>query len=328
MWLLFDDDQVYVVARCWESRPDRVIASEMRRDNIRIVRDDNFAWSFDTFYSRRNGVLFEVSAVGGRLDAEVVNESQINLDWNPVYDVAVGRFEGGWAMETALPFKSLRYPGAGPQTWGFQGAAGQPLAERVVLPHPPLGRPEPARALPGLARRHPRGHRRRPEASRASRGQAVPHRGRHHRRGVGVDDQRSGRRHGHRRQVRRHPGADRRLHRQPRLRAGRGRRAADQPDPLQPVLPREARVLPREPGDVQLRGGVDERPARRRQRHAHPLLQPAHRPPPDPGGAVAGGGPADRPGGLVDPRRAQHPLRRARPFRARAARRPPRPSRA
>ena len=23
-------------------------------------------------------------------------------------------------METALPFKSLRYPGAGPQTWGFQ----------------------------------------------------------------------------------------------------------------------------------------------------------------------------------------------------------------
>ena len=120
VWLLFDDDQVYVVARCWESRPDRVIASEMRRDNTRIVRDDNFAWSFDTFYSRRNGVLFEVSAVGGRLDAEVVNESQINLDWNPVYDVAVGRFEGGWTMETALPFKSLRYPGAGPQIWGFQ----------------------------------------------------------------------------------------------------------------------------------------------------------------------------------------------------------------
>ncbi len=120
VWLLFDDDQVYVVARCWESRPDRVIASEMRRDNTRIVRDDNFAWSFDTFYSRRNGVLFEVSAVGGRLDAEVVNESQINIDWNPVYDVAVGRFEGGWTMEAALPFKSLRYPGAGPQTWGFQ----------------------------------------------------------------------------------------------------------------------------------------------------------------------------------------------------------------
>ena len=120
VWLLYDDDHVYIVARCWETRPDRRIASEMRRDNIRIVRDDNFAWSFDTFYSRRNGVLFEVSAVGGRLDGELTNESQINTDWNPVYDVAVGRFDGGWTMEAALPFKSLRYRGAGPQVWGFQ----------------------------------------------------------------------------------------------------------------------------------------------------------------------------------------------------------------
>ncbi len=120
VWLLFDDDNVYVVARCWETRPDRIIASEMRRDNIRIVRDDNFAWSLDTFYSRRNVVLFEVSAVGGRLDAQLTNESSPNLDWNPVWDVSVGRFDGGWVMEAALPFKSLRYRGAGPQVWGFQ----------------------------------------------------------------------------------------------------------------------------------------------------------------------------------------------------------------
>ena len=120
VWLLFDREHVYVVARCWETRPDRLMANEMRRDNTRIVRDDNFAWSFDTFYSRRNAVLFEVSAVGGRLDAELTNESQINIDWNPVYDVVVGRFDGGWTMETALPFKSLRYRGAGPQIWGFQ----------------------------------------------------------------------------------------------------------------------------------------------------------------------------------------------------------------
>ena len=64
--------------------------------------------------------LFEVSAVGGRLDAQLTDESRINLDWNPVYDVSVGRFDGGWTMEAALPFKSLRYRSAGPQVWGFQ----------------------------------------------------------------------------------------------------------------------------------------------------------------------------------------------------------------
>ena len=120
VWILFDSDNIYVIARCWETQPDRIIASEMRRDNIRIVRDDNFAWSFDTFYDRRNVVLFEVSAVGGRLDAQLTDESRPNLDWNPVYDVAVGRFDGGWTMEAALPFKSLRYRGTGPQVWGFQ----------------------------------------------------------------------------------------------------------------------------------------------------------------------------------------------------------------
>ncbi len=120
VWLLFDDDNVYVVARNWETRPDRRVATEMRRDNTRIVRDDNFAWSFDTFHDGRNGFLFEVSAVGGRLDAQLTNESQINIDWNPVYDVVVGRFDGGWTMEAALPFKSLRYRGEGPQVWGFQ----------------------------------------------------------------------------------------------------------------------------------------------------------------------------------------------------------------
>ena len=120
VWILFDRDHVYVVARCWETRPDRLMASEMRRDNTRIVRDDNFAWSFDTFYDRRNVVLFEVSAIGGRIDAQVTNEQQINMDWNPVWDVAVGRFDGGWTVEAALPFKSLRYRDVGPQVWGFQ----------------------------------------------------------------------------------------------------------------------------------------------------------------------------------------------------------------
>ena len=120
VWLFFDDERVYVVGRCWETRPERLMANEMRRDNFGIVRNDNFAWSFDTFFDKRNGVLFEVNVVGGRLDAQVTNESQPNLDWNPVWDLATGRFDGGWVVEAALPFKSLRYRPGREQTWGFQ----------------------------------------------------------------------------------------------------------------------------------------------------------------------------------------------------------------
>ena len=68
-----------------------------------------------------------------------------------------------------------------------------------------------------------------------------------------ADHERQGRRHRRRREVRRHREPHRRPHRQHRLRAGRDRRAAGQPDALQPVPAREARVLPRGPRPVRLR---------------------------------------------------------------------------
>jgi hypothetical protein len=40
-------------------------------------------------------------------------------DWNAIWNVAAGRFEGGWTIETAIPFKSLRYRPGEDQVWGF-----------------------------------------------------------------------------------------------------------------------------------------------------------------------------------------------------------------
>ncbi|MBM3771891.1 MAG: carbohydrate binding family 9 domain-containing protein [Acidimicrobiia bacterium] len=119
LWLFFDRNNFYVSARCWESQPDQLIANEMRRDSVNIVQNDGLAFGLDTFYDHRNSVMFEISAVGGRIDGQVTNERQMNLDWNPVWNFKVGRFEGGWTLEVAIPFKSLRYqPGRG-QVWGF-----------------------------------------------------------------------------------------------------------------------------------------------------------------------------------------------------------------
>ena len=119
VWIFFDDEQVYLSARCWESRPERMRATEMRRDNTNIAQDDNLAWAFDTFYDRRNGMLFEVNAAGGRMDGQMTNEGRTNFDWNPLWRVEVGRFDGGWTVETAMPFKSLRYRPGPAQLWGF-----------------------------------------------------------------------------------------------------------------------------------------------------------------------------------------------------------------
>jgi hypothetical protein len=121
VWISFDRTNVYVSIRAWESRPERVTANEMRRDNNTIWQNDGIGFSFDTFYDRRNDYLFNVNPVGGRTDGHVMNEGTINNnDWNPVWDFATARFENGWTIEAAIPFKSLRYRGGSAQVWGFQ----------------------------------------------------------------------------------------------------------------------------------------------------------------------------------------------------------------
>ena len=119
VWLLFDDAHVYISARLWESNPERMVANEMRRDHPNITQNELFAFSLDTFYDRRNGVLFNTNPIGGRMDGQITNETQFNGDWNPVWRIMSGRFESGWTVEAAIPFQSLRYRPGRVQTWGF-----------------------------------------------------------------------------------------------------------------------------------------------------------------------------------------------------------------
>jgi hypothetical protein len=120
VWIFFDQDNVYVTFRCWESHPERMVVNEMRRDNYHLWLGENVAFLLDTFHDRRNGVEFGVSPSGGRYDGQVTNERSYNGDWNPVWEVAVRSFSGGWIAETAIPFTSLRYQPGRDQVWGFQ----------------------------------------------------------------------------------------------------------------------------------------------------------------------------------------------------------------
>jgi Domain of unknown function (DUF5916) len=121
IWVMFDEDNIYVAAKCWDATPpDKWIANELRRDTNQMRNNDHFGVGFDTFYDRRSGFMFYANPLGGFSDYSVVDEGAPNSDWNPVWDVRTGRFDGGWTLEMQFPFKSLRYTSGPDQVWGIQ----------------------------------------------------------------------------------------------------------------------------------------------------------------------------------------------------------------
>lgn len=120
VWLLYDDRNLYVTFKAWESEPSRLVANELRRDSNNIRQGDSVGFSFDTYLDRRNAFQFETNPLGARSDGQSTNERQFNADWNPVWRVVSGTFDGGWTIEAFIPFKSLRYAPGSTQVWGFQ----------------------------------------------------------------------------------------------------------------------------------------------------------------------------------------------------------------
>ena len=144
LWILFDDDNFYVSGKAYDRSPERWVLNEMRRDIPNVSQNESVGFSIDTFNDYRNGYLYEVNALGGFLDAQVTNEGMPpNSNWNSVFNVQVGRFDGGWTFEFRVPFWAIRYqPGPNP-VWGFNMRRTVRVEERGVAHRAAAARPGP-----------------------------------------------------------------------------------------------------------------------------------------------------------------------------------------
>jgi hypothetical protein len=120
-WVMYDQENIYLACRCWDSAgPEGWVANEMRRDTDGLRENDFFGALFDTFHDGRNGFNMYANYLGARNDQWVTDEGAPNQDWNPVWSVRGSTFDGGWTLEMAIPFKSIRYVSGTNQTWGIQ----------------------------------------------------------------------------------------------------------------------------------------------------------------------------------------------------------------
>ncbi len=101
-------------------------------DRDRIFGDDYVEILLDTYHDRRRALLFAVNPFGVQADGTQTEEQRSSqmfsaedasgrVDLSPDYVFqSKGRvFDSGFVVEIRIPFKSLRFPSAEPQTWGF-----------------------------------------------------------------------------------------------------------------------------------------------------------------------------------------------------------------
>lgn len=115
-WIFFDAEYIYVSARLYETRPDRRVSSDMRRDSPNAYYNDHLAVIFDTFNDHRNGYGFSVNRLGGLFDFVATNE-QPSSSWNGLWEARASDFDGGWSVEMRIPFRSIRVKPEG-EIWG------------------------------------------------------------------------------------------------------------------------------------------------------------------------------------------------------------------
>lgn len=115
----YDSHNLYFGIRCYDREPAKILGSSMRFDTD-MTADDSITINLDTFHDHRNAFSFQVNPLGAKTDALIRNEGEeVNVSWDGVWDAAVQRDAKGWTVEVAIPFKTLRFSRADPQTWGF-----------------------------------------------------------------------------------------------------------------------------------------------------------------------------------------------------------------
>lgn len=128
--ILYDAENLYFAVRAYDSEPNGVIATEMRRDSDRLLQEDNFQIILDTFKDSRSAYMFVTNPLGAQLDQQVANEgeggftgfmasSNVNRDWDGVWHVAARQTEDGWIAEIAIPMVTLRFPDVEVHSWGL-----------------------------------------------------------------------------------------------------------------------------------------------------------------------------------------------------------------
>ncbi|MCU0459793.1 MAG: carbohydrate binding family 9 domain-containing protein [Bacteroidales bacterium] len=116
--ILYDDNNIYVALKMWDTAPDSIVARMTRRDD---TDGDQVVVAFDSYFDQRTAFGFGVSAAGVKGDL-IWTDDGTNEDetFDPIWYVKTGIYDWGWAAEMKIPLTQLRFANKDEQVWGFE----------------------------------------------------------------------------------------------------------------------------------------------------------------------------------------------------------------
>ena len=116
--IIFDDDNIYVAIKAFDTSPDSIVKRLTRRDN---VDGDMAGVVFDSFHDLRTGFLFGASVGGVKFDQMLTNDGENeDTSWDPNWWVKTSINDEGWIAEMKIPFSQLRFEKNSYEVWGLE----------------------------------------------------------------------------------------------------------------------------------------------------------------------------------------------------------------
>jgi hypothetical protein len=139
-YLAYDDKFFYAAFEFDDPRPAAIRAPVSDRDNVSGNATDYAGVILDTRNDGRTAVLLLATPRGVQYDADT--DDAAGEDQSPDYywDAAARITDRGWTLEIRVPFSSLRYRNAEPQTWGILLYRNYPRDFRYQMFSAPLPR--------------------------------------------------------------------------------------------------------------------------------------------------------------------------------------------
>jgi hypothetical protein len=117
IFILYDNNSVYVGGYCHEKTADSISRELVGRD--RIGNSDFLGVIFDTYNDKINASGFFVTPYGEQFDAKYSGQGNEDETWNAVWDSEAKMQPGGWTFEMRIPYSALRFSSKDNQTWGL-----------------------------------------------------------------------------------------------------------------------------------------------------------------------------------------------------------------